>query len=257
MFTTALTLIKITLGCKLAALAHTLKAAALAALVLAAGQGNLLAGATSAPAAGSPQALLAERYGWTLTGEWPEVEAAVLLHAARGVERYVAQVSGADGRLWMQTYLGPITFHRANWFNRAVDANLALGRNIYVLEAFGGSVEPYTDLVHEVAHVLDNNQGGLLPASLVGGGPADRMLADLGGAPHLCWLRFLCPAGYAERISGPESWPAGLYANTGVAEDFAEAFAYAAFFPERVPARRLAWVEGFVVTTAHQIKPGR
>lgn len=256
MFATALPLIKYLLICKLGTLAHTLKAAALAALVLLAGQGDLLTGNASAPA-GGPQAALAERYGWTLTGEWPEVEAGVLLYAAHGIERYIEQVSGADGRLWMQTYLGPITFHRANLFNRAVNANLALGRNIYVLNAFGDSVEPYTDLVHEVAHVLDNNQGGLLPASLLGGGPADRMVADLGGSPHLCWLRFLCPTGYAEHVSGPEAWTDGAYANTGVAEDFAEAFAYAAFFPERVPARRLAWVESFVADTARQIKPGR
>jgi hypothetical protein len=201
--------------------------------------------------------VLASNYGWRLNGHWLTAEASVLLAVAQGIERYVERVSGADGRQWMHAYLGPINFHSAAWINHAVDANLALpGGHIYVLEGFGGSPEPHTDLAHEVAHVLDNNLGGWLPATVLGGGPSDEMLSEVGGNPNACQLRFLCPVDYTRRIAGPEHWPTGAYANSGVSEDFAEAFSYAVFFPERVPAMRLAWVENFVVATAGQMPPG-
>ena len=37
------------------------------------------------------------------------------------------------------------------------------------------------DIVHELAHVWDNNTGGMLPAVFVGGGLSDQMVKGLGG----------------------------------------------------------------------------
>jgi hypothetical protein len=257
-----LSVIKSICACKIAALVNAVKSLLLSGLVLLVGDGgNLaLAGAERAQAGpGSlPEKVLAEVYGWLLVGDFPAEEVEVVVHVARGIERYVEDVSGADGRMWMRSYVGTVVFHRATWLTQAASANLALpGGHIHVLEGFGGSIEPHTDLAHEVAHVLDNNLGGVLPATLAGSGPSDEMLRAVGGTPELCRVRFMCPWEYEQRVSGAETWPAGAYANTGVAEDFAEAFSYAVFFPERVPEQRLEWIETFVASTAGALKPAR
>ncbi len=254
MLISTLKAIKYICQCKLLALANAIKAALLSGLVLFLGdKSGLLEQAVNSEGA---EGDLAERYGWTLAGEWPRAEAEVMLKAAEGIERYVERVTDVEGRDWMQAHVGDLTFHRGAWPAEVVNANMTLpGGHILVLEGFGGSVEPYTDMAHEVAHVIDNNQGGKLPATLVGGGPADEMVAEVGGNPELCKPRILCPEDYGLRVGGGDGWRDGMYATTGVAEDFAETFAYAAFFPERVPAGRLAWMDGWLTETAEQMQP--
>jgi len=252
MLISTLKAIKYICQCKLLALANAIKAALLSGLVLLMGDRSwpLDQAGNSEGAEGD----LAERYGWMLEGEWPRAEAEVVLKAAEGIERYVERVAEVDGRRWMQTYVGDLTFHHGAWLTEVFNANMTLpGGHILVLEGFGGSVEPYTDMAHEVAHVIDNKQGGKLPATLVGGGPADEMVTAVGGNPELCKPRILCPEDYGPRMGGAEGWPDGMYATTGVAEDFAETFAYAAFYPERVPTGRLAWMDGWLTETVEQM----
>jgi hypothetical protein len=238
--------------CKLLALANAIKATLLSGLVLLVG--NRGGGTDRAGRSQGAESELAERYGWTLAGEWPAAEAEVVLKTAEGIERYVARVAQVDGRQWMQSNVGAVTFHRDTWLNEVLNANVSLpGGHILVLEGYGGSVEPYTDMAHEVAHVIDNNQGGTLPATVVGGGAADAMVSEVGGNPELCRPRILCPEDYGLRVGGTDRWPEGMYATTGVAEDFAETFAYAAFFPERVPTGRLAWMDGYVADMAAEM----
>jgi len=252
-----LKLIKFVCHCKLLALINVAKSVLLSGLVLMIGENQWLIGLAAGTVAleSGPKQVLAEDFGWKLEGDWTASEESVLLTAAEGIEQYVERTAEVDGRQWMEAYVGELTFYRGAWLTKVFDANLSLpGGHILVLEGFGGSVEPYTDMVHEVAHVIDNNQGGQLPATLVGGGPADEMVADVGGDPELCRPRILCPEDYGPRVGGADMWPDGVYATTGVAEDFAETFAYAAFFPERVPPARLAWMGGWLRETAVQIE---
>lgn len=256
MLRSTLNFIKDLCHCKLLTLANAMKAALMSGLVLLASENPWLMGLIDKEAGlkNDTVAMLAENYGWQLEGQWTEAEEEVLLGAAEGIERYVERVADVEGRLWMHTYVGELTFHHGAWLAEALKANVSLpGGHILVLGGFGGSVEPYTDMAHEVAHVIDNKQGGNLPATLVGGGPADEMVAAVGGEPELCRPRILCPEEYGPRVGGVESWPQEAYATTGVAEDFAETFAYAAFFPERVPTGRLAWMDGYVAEMGAKI----
>ena len=190
---------------------------------------------------------LEELYGWTVVGEWSEEEINVLFKAAWNLQKYVEVETGEDGQAWIRNHLGNVRFHHETPVNRILFVNYALPtRDIYLLNDYGRSKDPERDVTHELAHLLDNSLGGLLPASIVGGGPADKMVSAVGGDPGRCSLRAYCPRAYSERASGPESWPEHAYANKGVAEDFAETLVFSIYDRSQVPARRLEWMDEFI-----------
>jgi hypothetical protein len=152
--------------------------------------------------------------------------------------------------------MGNVRFHHETPINRKFFVNFALPTNdIYLLNEFGHSKDPERDIVHEMAHVLDNHLGGKLPASFVGGGPSEKMVKDLGGDPDRCTLKIYCPQDYTSKVAGPESRPTQAYANKGVADDFAETLVFAVFDRSKVPAQRLAWMDGFIRHTGEQLEP--
>jgi hypothetical protein len=246
-------------ACKVAAVAHTAKSIVAGLLVVAASLGSLPGEAHAPWSVAGPEGEqfahhLAAAYGWHLRGDWSSDDLAILIQAASAMERYLGRTGRVDGRLWMRAHLGPLVFHTENAVNRALVRNYVLpGGNVYVVAHLARAENPPADVVHEVAHVLDNNLGSAWPATVFGGGPADAMLRDLGGHPALCPLRFLCPLGYRERVAGASPWPEGAYANVSVAEDFADTFTFAMYDRQRVPEQRLKWMDDFVRDRARRL----
>lgn len=119
--------------------------------------------------------------------------------------------------------------------------------NIFLPKGFNAET-----VVHELAHVLDNNvKSGItiLPATWNGRGASDAMVEGLGGHPERCNPRFMClnPEKYAKEIAGLYAWPAvNPIANNGVADDFAETFAKAVYNPSEVPYGRLMWMNTWI-----------
>ena len=110
-----------------------------------------------------------------------------------------------------------------------------------------------------MGHIFDNFVKGNInsPAVYSGGGPADAMVFAMGGKPWGCYPRLQCrdlnslqPQSYQwyiDHVAGNSSWDliTDPYADTGVAEDFAETFSYtlAGGF---VPSRRQSWMVSFL-----------
>jgi hypothetical protein len=207
--------------------------------------------------------LIKVEYGWTLKGKWSRRSIEKLLNYASDFATDVFNVTGKNGTTWIRNHLGNATL----WMGKVTDWILANVRT-------GGTeamVPTYSDVllsssgfsehnfIHEMGHVLDNNvKNGLLPATFNGGGAADTMVFALGGNPWGCFPRFQCrnmnnlqpygPGWYINKIAGDFPWDISVnqYADTGVAEDFAETFAYA-LSGNFVPSGRQDWMISFLV----------
>ncbi len=203
--------------------------------------------AKEAELAASQKAALAKDYGWSVRGTWSSAELATLLRAGQELEQYIQSDTNTDGQAWIRKHIGPVTFHTQTIINQMLDAHISLpNRNIYLLNRNIVSYLGPRFVLHEIAHLLDNNLGGKLPASLFGGGPAEKMVADLGGHPERCSLKFYCPKNYTENISGPETWGRAAYANHSVSDDFADTFTFAIRDRFHTPEKRLAWMDEFI-----------
>ena len=116
------------------------------------------------------------------------------------------------------------------------------------------------NVTHELGHVFENNfAGGILPATVFGGGPADVMVSFVNGNPSGCLLiRWECTNintynEYVTIIGGNYTWPTNEYANHSVADDFAYTFEhtiYGSKFSSDVALGRLVWMEVFLGLTA-------
>ena len=154
---------------------------------------------------------------------------------------------------------GNTEFHlgnTANFINNKVGAigTVPWKNDIYLLPLFDQKL-----ITHELGHVLDNSfSGGILPATLIGGGPADAMVSAMGGNPSKCIPRWDCIGidnqSYHDNNAGSDPWPVSAYGNHSVADDFADTFAYTIYNADIVPGDRRIWMETFISLTVTGIK---
>jgi len=173
---------------------------------------------------------LYQQYGWSLAGLgshgiWTVEQLRVLLEGALKIELWFARMGGGDARGRMRAALGGTRFSHAGIIgNLKLPFNLVEPGSHHVrgstvhFQQRGFSVN---DVVHEMAHVLDNRLGPNIPigAALWGGGPADDMSRLMGVNPTSCLNRSNCP-GYNPTDN---NFPSD-YAGYGPSEDFAESF---------------------------------
>ena len=153
---------------------------------------------------------LRDGLGWIVTGEWSEPQLTVLWEAGQALERLIADLQGRPPGGWVPQYL-PARFRRAGIAGRVgplKGKSFVFPRHVVSMcEGFESSAHPHGHIFHEMGHVLDNHLGGWLPATFVGGGPADRMVRAVGGMPARAGLRFLPRRDYPWRVTPREHWP--------------------------------------------------
>jgi len=181
-------------------------------------------------------------YGWRTTSAFTEDHLALLLQAARNLRACADQMLDGGGLAWLHRHLTPVYFHlggapqaAVSWLVRKKMSLVFPQRDIWLARQFINMANPAQHIIHELAHVLDNRLAGRsLPATFFGGGPADRLVLEMGG--HPTGLRFangtcgIPPANQWAPVSG------GEYGNHSSADYFAEAFAWSLFYPLRLPS---------------------
>jgi RHS repeat-associated protein len=180
-------------------------------------------------------------YGWVVVGEWTVEELMPLLDTGEMIREFINNNFGKDGNLWIKTYLGNAVIHRGG-----------IGENSFVFPKRDVYIRPgashYT-VLHELAHVLDNNMEPGLPATFFGGGAADAMVQAVGGNPQECIpLRFACGGSYDnyyQNLAGKDPLPKVDYGNNSAADDFAQVFAYVISGSNPPPARN-NWMRIFI-----------
>jgi hypothetical protein len=194
-------------------------------------------------------------YGWTIDESLSGREIEMIFSAGETIANYISSATGKWGQGWVRSNLGNAKF------NQNAITNVSAG--IFRAGAF---VFPSSDvnlnkgkynsgtIIHELGHVLDNNQSGGL-ATFVGDGPADAMVLAMGGNPSACNPRLQCwtsnstPQGhqwYVDNVAGQYAWPLPEYGNNGVSDDFADTFGYTITNPNRVPLGRLYWMRAYL-----------
>jgi len=199
--------------------------------------------------------LVSFKYGWKLAGAWTMHKIDKLLNFASNFAADIFKVTGKDGATWIRNHVGNAVIKRG-----------AVSSAILKVAGAGGMVPTNTDvllptdygeytLIHEMAHVFDNNvKNGILPATYNGGGPSDAMVSAMHGNPEGCFPRFQCGfkpfptnnAWYRANVAGSSSpWDVSAYANNGVADDFADTFA-STLTGNSVPPTRQLWMTSFL-----------
>ncbi len=203
--------------------------------------------AASADLITSQKAALVKDYLWTVQGDWTLDELASLIKAGQELQQYIETNTKTNGQAWIRKHLGAVVFHKQSIFNQLLHSSFALPtRDIYLQNINIATYSGPRFILHELAHLLDNDLGGRLPASIFGGGPAEKMVAAVGGHPEFCLIKFSCRRGYATNISGPETWGKYAYGNNSVADDFADTFTFAIRDRFHTPEQRLAWMDAFI-----------
>ncbi len=197
-------------------------------------------------------------YTWKLEGKWNLKQLKTVYETGYDIQSYIDS-RGGNGKAWINKYLGNTLFHlgnTANFINNKVGAigTVPWKNDIYLLPIFDNK-----NIAHELGHVLDNNfSGGALPATLIGGGPADAMVSAMGGNPTKCFPRWDCIGidnqSYHDKIAGSDPWPVSAYANHSVADDFADTFAYTIYIHDSVPDDRRGWMQIYINLTITGIK---
>jgi len=187
-------------------------------------------------------AQLDAEYGWKTTPALNETQLAVLLLSAQELRAFADdQVNGA-GLIWMRRWLSGTKFHLgglphqiATWFSHHKMTVVFPRRDVWLSPEFTTLPNPRSHIVHELAHVLDNMQSGRsLPATVFGGGPADRLVLEMGGQPK--------GPRYANGVSGippVNQWSVhagGGYGNHATSEYFAEALSWSVYYPPHLPS---------------------
>jgi hypothetical protein len=189
-------------------------------------------------------------YGWRIFGDFNTKQVSTLYSAAAAIDKYVDKLTGGNGYQWMRDNIGDVNILRDNYLTEKLNAQGFVFPNNIVHLADGFTEQL---VAHEVAHVFDNHvasqtQGGF-DATFIGGGPSDAMVSALGGRPGFCIPRFISILGkgnYQNYIAGPYSWLGDVYGNNSVADDFADTFEYAIYYPSRAPQYRLLWMNSFI-----------
>jgi len=171
---------------------------------------------------------LYEKYGWRIEGVWTIEQMRIFLAAGKSILNWFVRNGGGDALARMRAFFGGTIFSPAEidvvdqlilrgQGVHHVRGNLLSGSTVFLRAGF-----TLDDVIHELAHVLDNRLGFRFPigSALLGGGPADDMSRFLGANPSNCRNRSRC-AGYR---TPKEPIDPNSYAAEGPSEDFAEAF---------------------------------
>ena len=197
--------------------------------------------------------LLRSEYGWKISGTFNETHLAVLLMAAQDLTAFAEAQAPGSGQSWMRRWLSPVHFHLGGlpqWVTTRLaghEMSVVFPRHdIWLSADFLTLSNPRHHIVHELAHVLDNHLSTrALPAAIFGGGPADRLVREMGGTPR--GLRF---SNGACGIPPVNQWTAatgGGYGNHASAEYFAEALAWSVYYPPNLPTPMIVnWLKANV-----------
>jgi hypothetical protein len=204
---------------------------------------------------------LAQKYGWEVDGSYTIENLQTIQQAGSIMEKRIAELTGKDGRAWIQKYMGNAVFHiNGKLINLARQLKICgmvfPDKDIYLPARFTVFVA-----VHELAHVLDNNMGGEKPAVWFGGGAADQMLTALGGHPEqVPFPYFFDREDYIARYAGPESWPYYMNGGKNPADDFTNTFLVVIVGAElpvphvlELAPKRLAWMSEYIVALAAEL----
>jgi RHS repeat-associated protein len=186
-------------------------------------------------------------YGWTLKGRWSKHNIGNLLNYTASFANQIFNVTGKNGTTWIRNHLGNAVLKMgavSNFIMKTAGASGMVPTNSDVL--LPQNFTEYT-LIHEMGHVFDNNiKGGVIPATYNGGGPSDAMVAAMGGHPENNFPRWVANnQWYFDNVAGDNPWPLKDYGNHGVADDFAETFAYT-LMGGFVPDGRQLWMTSFL-----------
>lgn len=190
-----------------------------------------------------------EQYGWRINGEWTAEQLEILWQAGQAIQQGVEKIKGRSAKGWVRRYLPAVFAHKPQVAEvRALKGKSFVfpRRRVWMGKGFENGHHPVRHVVHELGHVLDNRLGSLLPATFIGGGPADQMLRQVGGQPERGGVRFRPNPHYAAIVTPAEHWADGAYGNVSVSEDFAEAFCTCLIHPEETPPQRLEWMRNFL-----------
>jgi hypothetical protein len=189
-------------------------------------------------------------YGWEVKGDWSSEELTMIWDVAKDISHYIHDLTEKNGNEMIQKYLGAVFMKGfvPSLINKIVKAigTVPWKNGINLSDGF-----TKWNVAHELGHVFENNlAGGSLPATLIGGGPADAMISAMNGNPQECGIpRWDCKGDkpyYYNNIAGDDPWPVMAYGNHSVADDFADTFAASIYDRTSVPIGRLTWMESFI-----------
>jgi hypothetical protein len=194
-----------------------------------------------------------QKYGWKVDGTYTVEHLMTVLEAGSLIESYVTNLTQRSGQAWIKTYIGNAEFHISGALvnsarNHKIRGFVFPNTDVYLPAKFTARV-----VIHELGHVLDNNQGDTISSVWFGGGPADQMIKDCGGNPEgIPFPHFKDRADYRAQYSGPEAWPEYMLGARNPTDDFADTFLVAVTseasnsnIQDFVP-QRLAWMDAYV-----------
>ena len=129
---------------------------------------------------------LFEDYGWYFIGQWQVAEIELLRDAAKEIAEFFDH-HGGNGQARMRGAMSPAWFSKANIIWRAIGYHHVEAQTVFLISSLNKA-----NIIHELAHVLDNLSGSSVLASWFGGGASDDMARSLEVDPTQCPLRFLC-----------------------------------------------------------------
>lgn len=183
---------------------------------------------------------LYQDFGWEAIGAFSQHQLDLLHQTGLDLIACVERRQPGTGKAWLRQKLAPLQVHLggglhalASWYNRQPTSIVFPQTTLWLVPSFDQQASPRLHIAHELAHALDNRLAGRrLPATIFGGGPADRLIRDLGGQPR--GLRF---ANGTCGLPADLRWTANNgYGNRSSAEYFAEAFAWSVYDPLRLPS---------------------
>jgi RHS repeat-associated protein len=212
-------------------------------------------------------------FTWKVSGDVSRNQIMNIIKAGNLIKSHIDQSTSNQGVNWIRANLGSTTFARND---KTVSWAGNLGASAYVWPYntvnLGASDVFANDIIHELGHVLDNNNTpSLIPATVFGGGPADNMVRAMGGHPGLNPLRMqfgdihvssakingwipwfdvdIVPnyRKYAQNVAGTDPWESGDYANNGVSDDFAQTFRYTITGEKTKSYGRIHWMEAYLI----------
>ncbi len=201
--------------------------------------------------------LMKWKFGWTTRGKFRKIELETILDAGDMIAKSITSLTGKWGQGWVRSNLGNAIFNQSG-VTSAVAKTLGASAFVFPYHDVNLNKGDYdsSTVVHELGHVLDNNnKKGILPATINGGGPADTMVLAVGGSPSACQPRLQCwsapnaPQGhqwYIDNVAGDSPWPEKWYGNNGVSDDFAEVFRWTITDQRQVPSGRLQWMQDYL-----------
>ncbi len=187
-------------------------------------------------------------FSWEVNATFSQRQLDLLYQTGLDLRSFVERCLPGMGKAWLLQKLAPLRVHLggaphalATWFNRQPTSIVFPRTNLWLVADFEQRANPRLHLVHELAHILDNRLAQRsLPATIFGGGPADRLFRALGGQPR--GARF---ANGVASLAPALRWTVNAgYGNRSSAEYFAEAFAWSIYDPSQLPSPALLeWMQ--------------